>query len=187
MKKLLKAVLIFIALTIITGIFYPLTVTFIAKVLFPCQAAGSIIGKDDGTAIGSVLIGQSFTEAKYFWPRPSATGDFQYNSLASTGSNLGPTNKDLISQLADRVAVLRKTGLTSPIPADSVSASASGLDPHISLDFALAQIPRIAKVRNISENRILSLVTSQIENRTLAFIGAKRINVLKLNLSLDKL
>lgn len=187
MKEIKKALLLFVALSLITGVFYPLLVTVIAQAAFPRQAAGSLIVKDDGTATGSILIGQPFSDPQYFWSRPSATSDFPYNPLASGGSNLGPTNKDLIKQVEARVKTLRASGIKGSIPADLVTASAGGLDPHISLQAATIQIPRIAGERHMAEEKVRDLVQKHLEGRQLGFLGAERVNVLKLNLELDRL
>ena len=187
MKEIKTGVLLFIVLTILTGVFYPAAVTVVAQTIFPKQSSGSLIYKTDGTLLGSALIGQSFSDTKYFWSRPSATADFPYNSLASGGSNSGPTNKYLISQVGERVKALRGTGTTDFIPADMVTASGSGLDPHISMESALLQTARIAKVRNVSEDKVSGLVQDNLEGPQLGFLGAQRINVLKLNLALDNL
>jgi len=185
MKEIRNAILLFVALALLVGVFYPLVVTAVAHILFSHQAAGSLIYKEDGTLAGSTLIGQPFSDPKYFWPRPSATTDFPYNALASGGSNLGPTNKDFISQVSERVRSFRESGMQGPLPADLVTASGSGLDPHISLEAALVQIPRIAKVRKVAEEKVRSLVQNHLEDRQFGFLGAQRVNVLKLNLALD--
>ena len=133
------------------------------------------------------MIGQPFSDPKYFWPRPSATADFPYNALASGGSNLGPTNKELISQIAGRVKSLRESGIQGPLPVDLVTASGSGLDPHISPESVFIQVPHIAKERKVSEETVRSLVQNSLEDRQFGFLGEPRVNVLKLNLALDKL
>ncbi|MCX5717803.1 MAG: potassium-transporting ATPase subunit KdpC [Nitrospirae bacterium] len=187
MKEIKTGILLFVALSVLTGILYPATVTVLAQAIFPKQSAGSIIYKADGTPAGSALIGQPFSGPKYFWPRPSATADFPYNPMASGGSNLGPTNKELITQVGDRAESLRETGITDSIPADIVTASASGLDPHISPRAAFIQVRRIAKERHLPEEKITALVQNHIEGRQSGFLGEPRINVLKLNLALDNL
>ena len=187
MKEIKRAVLLFIVLSILTGVFYPMAVTVLAQIIFPKQASGSLIYTTDSKPAGSVLIGQPFSAPKYFWPRPSATTDFAYNALASGGSNLGPTNKDLISQVAERVKSFRESGIRGLLPADLVTASGSGLDPHISAEGAVLQIPRIARERRVSEEKIKVLVQKHIEGRQFGFLGAQRVNVLKLNLALDTL
>ena len=187
MKEIRRAVLLFVALSVLTGVLYPVAITVLAQTIFPKQSAGSLVYKEDGTLAGSTLIGQPFSEPKYFWPRPSATADFPYNALASAGSNLGPTNKDLISQVARRVKSFRESGIQGPLPSDLVMASGSGLDPHISADGAVLQIPRIAQERHVPEEKIKTLLQKHLEDRQFGFLGAQRVNVLKLNLALDSL
>jgi K+-transporting ATPase ATPase C chain len=187
MKEIKKAVLLFVALSILTGVFYPMAVTVLAQAIFSQKANGSLIYSADGTLIGSAIIGQSFSDPKYFWPRPSATADFPYNALASAGSNLGPTNKDLINQVEQRVKSFRESGIHGALPADLVMASGSGLDPHISADGAVLQIPRIAQERHAPEEKIKALLQKHLEDRQFSFFGAQRVNVLKLNLALDSL
>jgi K+-transporting ATPase ATPase C chain len=187
MKEIKRAVLLFGVLTLLTGVVYPAVVTVLAQVIFPQQAAGSLILKSDGTTIGSTLIGQPFSDPKYFWPRPSATSDFQYNAMASGGSNLGPTNPDLVKQVAERVKAYRETGIQAQLPADLAMASGSGLDPHISPEAALIQVPRVAKERKVSEEKVSSLVQKHLEGRQFGLLGAPRVNVLRLNLALDTL
>jgi K+-transporting ATPase ATPase C chain len=187
MKEIKNAILLFIALALLTGVFYPAAVTVLAQLIFPQQANGSIMYRADGMPIGSALIGQPFSDPKYFWPRPSTTADFPYNALASGGSNLGPTNKDLISQVADRVKSFRESGIQGPLPSDLVMASGSGLDPNISPEAALIQVARIAKERKVSEEKVYGLLQKHLEDRQFGLLGAPRVNVLKLNLALDKL
>lgn len=187
MKDIRPAIMLFIAFTVICGVIYPALVTGLARAVFPKQANGSFITDKSGREIGSTLIGQPFSDPKYFWPRPSATSDFGYNPLASGGSNAGPTNPAYLLTVADRVKVLRDSGVTGKIPAELVQASASGLDPHITPEAALLQIPRVAKVRGISEDRLRKVVRDGIEERQLGFIGAPRVNVLKLNLAVKDL
>jgi K+-transporting ATPase ATPase C chain len=153
--------------------------------MFPRQANGSLIYKADGTMAGSALIGQPFSGPGYFLSRPSATTDFPYNAMASGGSNSGPTNKDFINQVAERVKSFRETGVQGPLPADLLTASGSGLDPHLSLEAALIQIPRIAKERKTSEEKVRGLMQEHLEGRQFGFLGVPRVNVLKLNLALD--
>ncbi|MCL5037906.1 MAG: potassium-transporting ATPase subunit KdpC [Chloroflexi bacterium] len=186
MKDIKRAILVLLVFTILLGIVYPLAVTGAAMILFPKQAAGSLIYKDNGTAAGSWLIGQSFTDPKYFWPRPSATADFEYNPLASGGSNLGPTNLVMIENVRKRVKVLRDSGIKGSVPVDLVTTSSSGLDPHLTPQAAFAQVPRVAKSRNIPEEELKSLVMSQVEKRQFGFLGAERVNVLKLNFAMDE-
>jgi K+-transporting ATPase ATPase C chain len=187
MKEIKRAVLLFIALSVLTGVFYPMAVTVLARQIFLKQASGSLIYTTDGKLAGSELIGQPFSNRKYFWPRPSATADFPYNALASGGSNLGPTNKDLINQVAERVKSFRESDIRGPLPADLVTASGSGLDPHISPEAAFIQVSRIAKARNMSEEKVRGLLWNYLEGRQFWFLGAQRFNVLKLNRALDTL
>lgn len=187
MKEVKPAILLFIIFTIICGGIYPAVVTGVAYAIFPKQAKGSFIIDKGGKEIGSTLIGQPFADAKYFWPRPSAASDFGYNAMASGGSNSGPTNPDYLKIVGDRVKALRDTGVTGTVPADLVQASASGLDPHITPESALLQVPRVAKARGIGEERLRKVVSDRIEERQLGFLGAPRVNVLVLNLELDKL
>jgi len=174
-------------LTLITGVAYPLVVTAIAKVAFPSQAGGSLITDKDGKVLGSRLIGQPFDDPKYFWGRPSATSPFPYNAASSSGSNQGPTNPALIKAVQDRVDALRAAdpGNTAPVPVDLVTASASGLDPHISPAAAFYQVRRVAKARNLDEANVRDLVERHFEGRQLGFLGEPRVNVLALNLALD--
>ena len=187
MKEIKRAVLLFVVLSLLTGVFYPVVVTVLARVIFPRQATGSLIYKPDGTCIGSSLIGQSFTDSRYFWSRPSATADFPYNPLASGGSNLGPINKDLINRINELVSTYQSTGTNTPLPADLAMASGSGLDPHISIEAAIIQIPRVAKERHVSEEKVRNMVQNYIEDRQFGLLGTKRVNVLKLNIALDNL
>jgi K+-transporting ATPase ATPase C chain len=187
MKEIKTGIFLFAVLTMLTGVIYPAAVTVLAQAIFPKQSAGSIIYKTDGTPTGSESIGQQFSDPKYFWSRPSATADFPYNPMASGGSNLGPTNKDLIAQVGNRVKSLRGNGITAPIPADMVTSSGSGLDPHISPAAAEYQIRRVAKIRGLDEAKVRALVAQYTEDRQLGFLGAQRVNVLKLNLALDNL
>ncbi|HXX56938.1 MAG TPA: potassium-transporting ATPase subunit KdpC [Thermodesulfovibrionales bacterium] len=185
MKEIKNGVLLFVVLSLLTGVLYPAAVTVLAQLIFPWQANGSILYGSDGRAIGSSLIGQPFSDPKYFWPRPSATTDFPYNALASGGSNLGPTNKELISQVGERVKTFRESAVQGPLPADLVTASGSGLDPHITPEAAMIQIPRIAKTRHLSEDVVKDLVQRHLDGRQLGLLGSPRVNVLKLNLALD--
>jgi potassium-transporting ATPase KdpC subunit len=184
-REIKSAIILFVVLSLLTGVFYPIAVTVLAQVLFPQQASGSLLSTADNRPLGSGLIGQPFSDPKYFWPRPSATTDFPYNALASGGSNLGPTNKDLINQVAERVKSFREYGIRGPLPSDLVTSSGSGLDPHISVESAFLQIPRIARARHLPEEKIEALVLNHLEGRQFGFLGAERINVLKLNLSLN--
>lgn len=187
MKDIKSAILMFIVFTVICGGIYPLVVTGMAQAVFPKQANGSFITDKSGKQIGSSLIGQPFSDPAYFWPRPSATSDFGYNPMASGGSNAGPTKPDLITAVGDRIKILRDTGVTGAVPADLVLASASGLDPHITPESALLQVPRIARARSVSEDALVKAVAHATEARQLGFLGAPRVNVLVLNLELDKL
>ncbi|MDD5759410.1 MAG: potassium-transporting ATPase subunit KdpC [Desulfobulbaceae bacterium] len=187
MKDLKTACLLFILLTVLLGGAYPAVVTATANLLFPHQAQGSFVMDKNGKVAGSLLIGQPFTEDKYFWPRPSATADFGYNPLASGGSNLGPTNQELIQQVKERITTLRVAGINGEIPNDLVLASASGLDPHISPFAAESQIPHVAKARGLSEEVVKKLVSVSTEERQLGFLGEPRVNVLALNLKLDRI
>jgi K+-transporting ATPase ATPase C chain len=189
MSSLLRpAVVLFLILTAVTGIAYPLVVTGIAQVVFPSQAAGSLIMKDD-KAVGSRLIGQSFSEPKYFWGRPSATSPQPYNGVASSGSNLGPLNPALIDAVKPRIEALHAADPTNtaPIPVDLVTASGSGLDPEISVAAAEYQASRVARVRGLSADAVRTLIASHTQDKTLGVIGEPRVNVLELNLALDRL
>ena len=187
MKTLLRpAASLFVALTLVTGIAYPLAVTAIAKVAFPDAASGSLIVRD-GKVVGSRLIGQNFSAPGYFWGRPSATATLPYNGTASGGSNLGPLNPALADAVASRIAALRAAdpGNARPIPADLVTASASGLDPHISPAAADYQLERVARARRIDVARVKALVARYTEERLWGIFGDARVNVLELNLALD--
>jgi len=187
MKDIKPAILLFIIFTIICGGIYPALVTGIAHAVFPNQAKGSFITDKSGKEIGSALIGQPFSDPKYFWPRPSATTDFGNNSMASGGSNAGPTNPAYLQTVGDRVKALRDTGVSGKVPADLVQASASGLDPHITTESARLQVPRVAKARGVSEDLLIRAVAQATEGRQLGFLGEPRVNVLVLNLELDRL
>jgi K+-transporting ATPase ATPase C chain len=183
-RNSLMSLLLFI---ILTGIIYPVAVTGIAQAIFSHQANGSIIMRN-GKAVGSDLIGQQFEDPKYFWGRPSATGPYPYNGAASSGSNLGPDNPDLMNAVESRIKALREAdpGNTAKIPVDLVTASGSGLDPHISLAAAEYQIRRVAKVRGIDETAVRTLVAQQAQGHRLGVIGEPVVNVLELNLALDE-
>jgi len=186
LSELRPAVLILLVLTIVTGVVYPLVVTAIGQIVFPDQANGSLIERD-GKVLGSSLIGQPFSDPKYFWPRPSATGPVPYNAGASSGSNQGPLNPALTDAVKARIEALRAAdpGQTLPVPVDLVSASGSGLDPHISPAAAAYQVRRVARVRGLPEDRVRALVAEHIEGRQLGILGEPRVNVLLLNLALD--
>lgn len=183
MKNIKPALKLFAIMMVLTGIIYPVAVTALAHLFFPKQAEGSLV-YDKGNLAGSVLIGQPFSDPKYFWSRPSAS-DPPYNPLASGGSNLGPTNKVLIEQISNRTEILKSSGIQAPVPSDLVEASASGLDPHISVNAALVQVPRVARARNLSEDAVRNLVLQHVEGRQFGFLGEQRINVLELNLALE--
>jgi K+-transporting ATPase ATPase C chain len=188
-KLISKAFLLLLLMTLLTGIIYPLTVTGLAQVIFPRQANGSLVHVDGKTA-GSALIGQSLTDAKYFHSRPSAAGKEGYDAAASSGSNLGPTNQTLLEGVAERLEQVRsENGLSqdSPVPADLVTSSASGLDPHISPEAALLQVSRVAQARQLHEQKVRELVEKHVEKPQLGLLGEPRVNVLKLNLSLDEI
>lgn len=188
MKDLIRPALsLFVMLTVVTGVVYPFAVTGIARV-FPGQADGSLILRD-GKAVGSRLIGQNFSDPKYFWGRPSATSPQPYNAAASGGSNLGPLNPALADAVKVRVAALRAAdpGNTLPIPQDLVTASGSGLDPEISPAAALYQVGRIARVRHLDVAAVRAMVENHIQGRQLGVLGEPRVNVLALNLDLDRL
>src|SRR5450830_1280387 len=189
MKTILRpALVLFFVLTLVTGIVYPLVVTGIAQSLFPAQAGGSLILRD-GKPVGSSLIGQNFAYPKHFWGRPSATSPMSYNAAASSGSNLGPLNPALTDAVKGRVEALRAAdpGNTAPVPVDLVTASASGLDPHISPAAARYQVARVAKARGLTADRVQSLVDQQTEQPLFGFLGERQVNVLKLNLALEAL
>lgn len=185
----LKLSLIFTLLfTVVTGLAYPLAVTGVIRTLFPRQAAGSLILRD-GKAVGSELIGQPFDDPKYFWSRPSATGPYPYNAANSSGSNLGPLNPALADAVKGRVTALRHAdpGNTAAVPMDLVTASASGIDPHISPEAAAYQVARVARVRHVAVAVVASLVANHTERPLGGVLGNPRVNVLKLNLDLDRI
>jgi K+-transporting ATPase ATPase C chain len=188
MKSLIRpAVSVFVALTVITGVVYPLAVTGVAKLAFPDQAAGSLIVKD-GKAIGSSLIGQSFTDPKYFWGRPSATSPMANNAANSGGTNAGPLNPALVDAVKGRVEALRAAdpGNTAPVPVDLVTTSASGFDPHISVAGAQYQAARVARVRGLTPDAVKAMIARHTEGRLFGVIGEPRVHVLDLNLELDQ-
>jgi K+-transporting ATPase ATPase C chain len=195
LREIRPAILVLLLLTLITGLAYPLAITAIAGVVFPKQAAGSLIERN-GQVIGSALIGQEFKSDKYFHGRPSATVATDpndstktvpapYNAANSGGSNLGPTSKALSDRLKEDVDKLKAENPTEPVPVDLVTTSASGLDPDISPEAALFQVPRVAKARNMPEDQLRALVEKETEGRLGGFLGEPRVNVLELNLALD--
>jgi potassium-transporting ATPase KdpC subunit len=196
LKEIRPAIVFVVALTVITGLVYPFVMTGVAGVIFPYQAQGSIVERD-GKVVGSALIGQEFTSESYFHGRPSATVapdpndstktvPAPYNAANSGGSNLGPTNKALIERVQGDVDKLKQENPSAPVPIDLVTTTASGLDPDISPAAALFQVPRVAKARNMPEDRVRQLVNERIEGRTLGFLGEPRVNVLALNVALDR-
>jgi K+-transporting ATPase ATPase C chain len=196
-REIRPAIVVLVALTLVTGLAYPLAITGMAQVFFPHQAEGSLIERN-GSVIGSELIGQQFESDKYFHGRPSATtapdpndstktAPAPYNAANSGGSNLGPSNKALVDRVQGDINKLKRQNASAPVPADLVTTSASGLDPHISPEAALFQAPRIAKARNLPEDRVRQLVTEHTEGRLFGFLGEPRVNVLLLNLALDQM
>ena len=196
LQEILPAIVFAVALTIITGLFYPFVMTGVAGVIFPYQAQGSLVERD-GKVVGSALIGQEFTGDGYFHGRPSATvapdpNDASktvpapYNAANSGGSNLGPTNKVLIERVQGDVDKLKQENPSAPVPIDLVTTTGSGLDPDISPAAALFQVPRVAKARNMPEDRVRQLVDERVEGRTFGLLGEQRVNVLALNLALDR-
>ena len=198
LRQIRPAIVMIVVMTVLTGLVYPLGMTGLAQLIFPDQANGSLLKKDDGSVIGSSLIGQNFTEDKYFHGRPSATTDTDpndptktvpapYNAANSGGSNLGPTSQPLIDRVKDDAEKLKTENPSVPIPVDLVTTSASGLDPDITPAAAEFQVPRVAKARNLPQDKVRTLVAEMTQDRFLGLLGEKRVNVLKLNLALDTL
>ena len=197
LREIRPAIVVVIALTLITGVAYPFAMTGIARVIFPYNAQGSLLERD-GRVVGSALIGQEFTSEAYFHGRPSATTTpdpndstktvpAPYNAANSGGSNLGPTNKSLIERVQGDIGKLKQENPSAPVPADLVTTSGSGLDPHISPEAALFQVPRVAKARNLSESQVRQLVAENTSDRLVGLLGEPRVNVLELNLALDRI
>ncbi len=186
LQEIRPALVVFVLLTLVAGVAYPALVTLMGTVLFQDEATGSVIVAGD-RSVGSRLLGQPFSRAGYFWGRPSATGPHPYNGGASSGSNQATTNPNLAANLTERVAALRAAdpGNQQPVPVDLVTASGSGLDPHISPAGAAWQVPRVARARGLQEAQVLELVAAATEGRTLGLLGEPRVNVLELNLALD--
>jgi K+-transporting ATPase ATPase C chain len=183
-RQILPAVLAFLCFTLLTGLAYPLVITGVAQVAFPNRADGLLV-KRDGRTVGSRLIGQDFAAPRYFHPRPSAAGD-GYDAMSSSASNLGPTNEELLSEVRRRTAAYRRANdRTGAVPGDAVTASGSGLDPHISLANARDQASRVARARGIAVEDVLELVDENTDGRSLGFLGEPGVNVLQLNLALD--
>lgn len=173
---------------VLTGIAYPLAMTGAAQILFPYRANGSLVTDGNGNVVGSELIGQAFSKPEYLWPRPSAAGTDGYDAAASSGSNLGPTSQKLRDRITADIARLTETNpdATGPIPGDLVTASASGLDPHLSPAGALWQVPRIARARRVAPERVQALIEDAVEGRTFGVLGEPRVNVLLVNLAMDR-
>jgi potassium-transporting ATPase KdpC subunit len=188
LKQLKTAVIVFGLLAILTGLLYPMLITGISQVLFPYQANGSLITRN-GQVIGSALIGQQFSDPRYFWGRPSATGDHPYNASASGGTNFSALNPNLEKQVKDRLAALKAADPDNhqPVPVDLVTSSASGLDPDISIAAARYQATRVARLRGLPANQVLELIDQHTQKRIMGFLGEPRLNVMELNLALDRI
>ena len=198
LQHIRPAIVLIVVMTILTGVIYPYAIWAVGAVIFPDRANGSLVRRADGTIVGSALIGQVFTSDKYFHGRPSATNtpdpkdpskniDAPYNAANSSGSNFGATSQSLVDRVKGDIEALRKSGINGPIPADAVTTSGSGLDPDISPDYAALQVPRVAKARNLPEDKIRAVLAKHTEGSFLGFIGEPRVNVLLLNLALDAL
>lgn len=188
-KQWLNGFLLLIAFTFLTGIAYPMAMTGLAKLVFPAQAAGSLI-EQDGKIVGSALLGQNFSQPGYFHGRPSAAGDDGYDATSSSGTNLGPTSQKLMDAIQEKLGDIREENnlpADSTVPADLVTSSASGLDPDISPESAYLQVERVAQARNIPQEQVRALVDSRVKDSQLGFLGERRVNVLELNLALDKI
>lgn len=186
MKEIRPALSLLLLLTLVCGGLYPALVTGVAQLLFPVQANGSLLADATGRVVGSALIGQPFSDPKYLWPRPSATGDFAYNPMASGGSNLSPASGAYQQTVDERLNRLHAAGVSGPVAADLVQASGSGLDPHLSPEAAAVQVRRIAQARGLGEEKVAGIVAAHLEGRQFGFLGAPRVNVLAVNLALDK-
>jgi K+-transporting ATPase ATPase C chain len=186
MTQFRASLTLLVLFVVLTGLAYPLAMTGIGRAVFPTQANGSLIERD-GKVVGSAHIAQPFSQDKYFHPRPSSAGEKGYDAASSSGSNLGPISKKLIERVEGDLKAWREKNGTAPVPVDAITASSSGLDPHITPANALAQVARVAKARGLQEDQIRRLVEQHIEGRALGFLGEPRVNVLLLNLALDSL